>query len=123
MKGIDCDYLHLIDNFTGDDINLLLEPSYTFHANGSEPENRFRIVMKEMTGISENYASTFAYLTNNGVIVNSDGMLEVFDITGRMVSKTMVTGGSIVNGICNTGVYVLRLTNEQGCFTQKIVVR
>ena len=124
MLNLDFDYLHLIDNFTGEDVNLLLEPTYTFHASGNEPENRFTIVMKDFSSIEENSAVTFAYVTSNGIIVNSDGALEVFDITGRKVFDTMVSTGSIVDGVINNaGVYVLRLTNEKGCFTQKIVVK
>ena len=39
-------YLHLIDNLTGDDIDLLTTPSYTFEAKASDLAERFRITIE-----------------------------------------------------------------------------
>ena len=37
-------YLHLIDNLTGEDIDLLATPSYSFDAKTTDHENRFKLV-------------------------------------------------------------------------------
>ena len=38
-------YLHLIDNLTGIDVDLLSTPSYTFEANVADMECRFKLVL------------------------------------------------------------------------------
>ena len=37
-------YLHLIDNMTGNDVDLLATPSYTFEAKTTDQEKRFKLV-------------------------------------------------------------------------------
>ena len=43
-EGVEMNYLHLIDNMTGADVDLLQTPSYTFEASSSDYESRFRLV-------------------------------------------------------------------------------
>jgi hypothetical protein len=43
-ENVEFDYLHLIDNMTGADVDLLAEPSYTFDAKTTDAVNRFKIV-------------------------------------------------------------------------------
>jgi hypothetical protein len=38
------DYLHLIDNLTGADVDLLQMPEYTFTAKTTDYASRFRLV-------------------------------------------------------------------------------
>ncbi len=40
----DFDYLHLIDSLTGDDVDLLATPIYTFKASARDDASRFRLV-------------------------------------------------------------------------------
>ena len=42
--GMDFSYLHLIDNLTGADVDLLAEPSYTFETKTSDYASRFKLV-------------------------------------------------------------------------------
>ena len=42
--NMEMDYLHLIDNMTGDDIDLLANPSYSFEARVNDNANRFNLV-------------------------------------------------------------------------------
>ena len=46
VENAEIGYLHLIDNLTGKDIDLLTTPSYTFEANTSDPAERFRITIE-----------------------------------------------------------------------------
>ena len=46
VENIEISYLHLIDNLSGDDINLLTTPSYTFEAKTSDHAERFRITIE-----------------------------------------------------------------------------
>jgi DNA polymerase III sliding clamp (beta) subunit (PCNA family) len=43
-ENVEFVYLHLIDNLTGDDIDLLATPSYSFDAKTTDHENRFKLV-------------------------------------------------------------------------------
>ena len=44
-------HLHLIDNITGADVDLLQTPTYTFSATKSDDENRFRLVFSTGSNI------------------------------------------------------------------------
>jgi hypothetical protein len=46
-ENVELGYMHLIDNMNGNDIDLLQTPSYTFEANVSDFEGRFRVVFTQ----------------------------------------------------------------------------
>ena len=45
-EGIELDYLHLIDNLTGNDVDLLKTPSYTFEAKTTDSLERFTLTFE-----------------------------------------------------------------------------
>ena len=114
---INADYLHLIDNFTGEDINLLLEPSYSFIASNGDRAERFTLVFRA-NGCEGSTNDIFAFQNGSDIVVNGEGELQVFDVTGRMVATQHVNGVQTVN-VPSQGVFIFKL-NEK---TQKIVVR
>ena len=44
VEGISFNYLHLIDNLTGDDVDLLGSPYYSFSATTGDAASRFKLV-------------------------------------------------------------------------------
>ena len=115
-------YLHLIDNMTGTDIDLLANPSYTFNATTRDYESRFKLVFA--TG-SNNDSDNFAFFSNGTWVISNDGeaTLQVVDVMGRVLSSETVNG-SVSKAInASTGVYMLRLINGNDVKTQKIMVR
>lgn len=110
-------YLHLIDRMTGEDVDMLLEGEYSFVASSMDNENRF-IVRLDNENIDNHEESIFAYQNGNNVIVNGEGTLQVFDMTGRMVNTMNVNGVESVN-VKAQGVYIFKLNDK----TQKIVVK
>lgn len=111
------DYLHVIDRMTGEDIDMLLNGEYSFIASPSDNDARFIVKLGYNANNSvEN--NLFAYQNNNDIIVNGEGELQVFDVTGRMVATQHVNGVQTVN-VPSQGVFIFKL-NEK---TQKIVVR
>ena len=116
-NDVDAEYLHLIDNFTHEDIDLLLEPSYSFIASNGDRAGRFTLVFRSI-GSEGTTNNLFAYQNNNDIVVNGEGELQVFDVTGRMVATQHVNGVQTVN-VPSQGVFIFKL-NEK---TQKIVVR
>lgn len=112
-------YIHLIDRLTGDDTNLLIE-DYSFIGSPQDNAERFIVKLSYDNGSSTG-SETFAYQSGNEIIVNGEGTLEVYDVTGRKVMTTTINGVETINGL-NSGVYVFRVIGET-LKTQKIVVR
>jgi len=111
------DYLHVIDRLTGEDIDMLLDGEYSFIASPSDNDARFIVKLGYNTNNSaEN--DIFAFQNGSDIVVNGEGELQVFDVTGRMVATQHVNGVQTVN-VPSQGVFIFKL-NEK---TQKIVVR
>ena len=122
-ENVEMDYLHLVDNLTGADIDLLATPSYTFNAKTTDYASRFRLLFAA-NGIEENGTSTssanFAFISNGQLIVNGTGTLQIIDMTGRVVS-TKSTEERISTNELTPGVYVVKLIGNE-TKTQKIVI-
>ena len=117
-------YLHLIDNMTGKDIDLLTNPSYAFEARTTDYESRFKLVFATKDGPSTG-SGTFAFYNNGSWIISNEGSatLQVIDLNGRILSSETVNG-SVSKAInAAPGVYMIRLINGNDVKTQKIVVR
>lgn len=111
-------YMHLIDKLTGNDIDMLVEDSYTFVGTPNDRNDRFVLRLNYNAAGIDTESDIFAYQSGNEIIISGEGELQVFDITGRKVMTTDINGVETINGM-NRGVYIFRL-NEK---TQKIVVR
>ena len=122
LENMNCEYLHLIDNMTGADIDLNATPSYTFRANLGDYACRFKLVF-EGTGVEENSANVnFAIVEGNRVVIpmiEHESTLEIIDMTGRTISSQKVNGSFDQTLNVKAGIYLLRLNGN----VQKIVVR
>jgi uncharacterized repeat protein (TIGR02543 family) len=125
-EGVEMNYLHLIDNMTGNDIDLLQTPSYSFNAKTTDYESRFRLVFaaNNESGVSAS-STTFAFYSNGNWMVNNEGeaTLQVIDVMGRVLSNQTISGTAELSLNQVPGVYVLRLVNGNDVKTQKIVVK
>ena len=135
VENMDVDYLHLIDNMTGADIDLL-SPSlraqrsnlwdqgdYTFTATPADYASRFRLVFSANDEADGD--APFAYIDASGnIIITGDAgtaSLQIVDMMGRVICCTDGVHTVSTSGI-PAGVYVLRLINGENVRTQKIVV-
>ncbi len=125
--NMEFDYLHLIDNLIGADVDLLVEPSYSFDAKTSDYASRFRLVFNaiETDGPSTG-SGTFAFINNGNIIVTdaeAGAVLQIVDVTGRILVSIK---GDAMNRVSTNGmtpgVYVLRLINGNDVKTQRIVI-
>jgi hypothetical protein len=123
-EDVEMDYLHLIDNLTGADIDLLATPTYTFEARFDDYPSRFRLVFSSNDENGASTSSTFAYYDGNSWVVSNIGeaTLQVIDVMGRIVMSQQISGNATAN-IDMPGVYVLRLVNGDDVKVQKVVVR
>ena len=113
-------YLHLIDNMTGNDVDLLATPSYTFSAKTSDYASRFRLVFSICE--DANGDNAFAFVNNGNIVVNGEGTLQVIDMTGRILVCRDAMHCVSTTGM-TPGVYVLRLINGDNVKTQKMVIQ
>lgn len=111
-------YLHVIDRTTGEDIDMLLEGSYSFIGSPMDNANRFIVRLGYLPNYDDNGKDIFAYQNGNDIVVSGEGELQIFDVMGRKVSTMNIYGIETVNGLAQ-GVYIFRLEGK----TQKIVVR
>ena len=117
-------YLHLIDNMTGNDVNLLETPSYTFDARTTDYESRFRLVFA--TGSSVD-GDNFSFINTSGNLcifgIEGEATVQVIDILGHVLSSETFSGSyeKKINGA--PGVYMVRLLNGNDVKVQKVVVR
>ncbi|MBO4372311.1 MAG: T9SS type A sorting domain-containing protein, partial [Bacteroidales bacterium] len=111
-------YLHVIDRLTGEDVDMLLEDEYSFIGAPTDNDNRFIVKLCYNANSNATVNDIFAYQSGSDIIVNGEGELQIFDVTGRKVATQHVNGVETIN-VQLQGVYIFKL-NEK---VQKIVVR
>ena len=121
-ENVEFAYLHLIDNMTGTDVDLLQTPSYSFEAKTTDYESRFKLVFATGDNSKED---NFAFFSNGSFVINNEGnaTLQVIDVTGRIIKCESINGCANVNMNAAPGVYMLRLINGDNVKVQKVVVR
>ena len=130
MQNADFSYLHLVDNLTGADIDCLSASEYVFEGKTTDYTSRFRLVF-DFTGIDEPEVpepvegpTTFAFMMGDELVINGEGMLQLFDLNGRQLFSTEIHGtqATVAMPKVADGIYVLRLTNGNQVRTQKMVI-
>ena len=131
FQGWEPSNLHLIDNVTGANIDLLNTPSYTFVGNTTDNASRFRLVFN-IDGIEDGLSTNsepFAYFNGSEWVIDGPStgsgacVLQVIDVMGRMLRSESVSGNATMHlPELGAGVYVLRLVNGESVRTQKIVI-
>jgi subtilisin family serine protease len=138
-ERVELNYLHLIDNLTGEDVDLLAPstviddetpqsymPSYTFTAQTTDYASRFRLVLSSRGDENDDNAP-FAFISDGQIILidgdTGDATLQIVDVTGRILVCRDASNSSPVSitGMAS-GVYVLRLVNGDDVKTQMIIV-
>ncbi|MCQ2314549.1 MAG: hypothetical protein MJZ56_05190 [Bacteroidales bacterium] len=117
------EYLHLIDVVSGDNIDLLVTPSYTFEADADEYASRFRIVFGT-TDINDDPATSsepFVYISNGNLVINNvegTASMQIVDMLGRIVRTETVCGSYNKPHNLKAGAYVITLDGR----SQRIVI-
>ena len=129
-ENVEMNYLHLIDNMTGADIDLLASPSYTFNAKTTDYASRFRLVFSASGDADGGDDEVFAFVCNGEIILTGigadacDASLQVIDVLGHICRDAMIASPNhrISTSGMTPGVYVLRLICGDNVKTQKIVI-
>ena len=121
-----CEYamMTLVDRFTGVETNLLIE-DYTFIAKSNDSAERF-IIKLAMANGNDGDNDNFAFI-NNGMMyiynIEGQGVVNVYDVTGRPVAEyNVAASANISTSDFAAGVYIIRMSDENGVKVQKIVV-
>ena len=131
VENVELDYLHLIDNMTGAEVDLLAGAStgsvaaYTFTAKTSDYASRFKVVFASVCEDANGDNETFAFNHNGNWIILNEGRatLQVVDVMGRVLSSEQINGNAEVGINQPAGIYMLRLVNGDNVKVQKVVVR
>ena len=141
-------YLHLVDNMTGADVDLLTPPAfghplsegdvtppacghplsegdvptYTFTAKTTDYASRFKLVFSICGDADDDNEAPFAFINNGNIIVNGEGMLQVVDVMGRVIVSVGGHTRCVPTAGMPAGVYILRLIDGDVVKTQKIVI-
>lgn len=128
-ENLNMKYLHLIDNQTGADIDLLRTPSYSFESNTTDYVDRFVLVFKVAVTPFHQFAvkddASFGFYSNGNWIINNEGdaVLQVVDLNGQILSSEEISGCVSKHIEAAPGVYMLRLINGNDMKVQKIVIK
>jgi hypothetical protein len=137
-KFLTLNYLHLIDNLTGADIDLLTPAgstpllegtggAYTFTAKTTDYESRFKLVFSAIGDDDDENNAPFAYYANGEIIIFADAVdasLQVIDVLGRiLLTQNLSSLYSHLSTLTfNPGLYILHLINGDNIKTQKIII-
>ena len=121
-QNIEMAYLHLIDNLTGADVDLLKTTSYSFEASTTDYASRFRLVYNADANADNGFS---AFVSNGQIVltgVDANATVQVIDALGRIIVSRSHDVHSISTTGMVPGVYVLRVINGSDANTQKIVI-
>ena len=123
-KEVTFTYLHLIDNMTGANVDLLKTPTYSFDALTTDYANRFSLVLS--TGSSVD-GDSFSFVNAGGNLciygIEGEATLQVVDVLGHMISSETFSGSIEKKLNVAPGVYMLRLIQGNDVKVQKTVIK
>ena len=137
LQGLNLDYLHLIDNLTGANVDLLATnggdamnrvSTYTFEAKTTDYASRFRLVFASICEDADGDNETFAFFNGSEWVVSNpstdsgSATLQVIDMMGRMLSSETITDNATISLNQVSGIYMLRLIAADGVRVQRVVV-
>ena len=120
MENLSCGYLHLIDNLTGADVDMIANNSYSFQANINDYSCRFKLVFSA-TGIEEGYENNdFVIVDGKRLFISEvEGQVDIIDMMGRTISSQTVNGSYDQTLEVSAGIYFVRANG----MVQKVVLK
>ena len=126
-ENMSVEYINLVDNQTGEVTNMLVD-DYTFIAATNDNPDRFTIKLYNVDAVDA------VVDNNNNIYVNDDelvidnikgiAMIDIYDIVGRSVYKQKTNNDEreiVSTSAFKSGVYIVRIANENGMRLHKVV--
>lgn len=124
------EHIYLVDNYTGDVTDMLLEEEYGFTATANDDAERFTLRLYEVNFVEEiDFDVTFAYVNGNELRIrdaSEETVIQIFDILGRPVlCLNGCLGDNQVLSLeqFQSGVYIIRKIDGKDVMVQRIIVR
>ena len=120
--------IYLLDNLSNEKIDIL-DNDYSFIATSSENKERFTLLFINNNDESSNsnIIETFAYICNGEIVIDNiegSGNVYVYDIMGRpIITRKVNENVNIPTGSLTGGIYIIRLIDNNGIKTQKIIIK
>jgi len=128
IQSIDLQTIYLTDNQTGVQHNLTENPVYHFTSSEGDNPNRFLIHFGALS-LDESSLTTaaHAYVHNSTLyVLNASGQtqVDIIDLQGRKLQSSSFRAEGLYSETISlpTGVYVVRVMDEKGVKTAKVVV-
>ena len=109
---------------------------YKFEAKTSDYKSRFKLVFRCEGDEPEDPEEPdepddgedgdhFAFMFGDELVVNGEGLLQMFDIQGRCLMETQAVGQQSSHSLPRVaaGVYMFRLTSDKKVKVQKMVIK
>ena len=114
-------YITLVDKVNDIETNMMTS-SYSFNATPKENGNRFLLKFAKDEG--KNDQNNFVYQSGEELIIETEGVVQIIDVMGRIIYSNEVTSDNnrIDISELHSATYIVRLINGNGVKTQKIVV-
>lgn len=126
LSRVNLDYLHLIDNLTGTDVDVLATSTYTFDARTTDYSSRFKLVFAEKQQADDSENTDFMYYSEGKMFIfgaEENGTLQIIDAAGRVVTTENMNGYASTSISLQPGIYVARMFSDNVVKTQKFVVK
>jgi hypothetical protein len=121
--------LLLEDMKTNTTHNLRMNPIFSFAASPGDMEHRFNLHFKNSNGIGETTAGMVDIYSNKHTVYvshpyNLQGIIQVYDLTGRLLSSTKMTGNSPekIDMAGYSGSLLVKVISDKGITTGKVFV-
>ena len=123
------DYVYLVDNYTGDVVDMLSSEEYGF-VSTTDDTDRFMLKLHEINSVEEGYCSQiFVYVNNNELIIediSERSSIQIFDVLGRPI----VSVEGCLDDKCiisleqfKSGIYMVRKVDGRSVMVQKVMVK
>ena len=136
-ENIEVNHLHLVDNLTGTDVDLLAQnggnakhcvSTYTFKAKTTDYASRFKLVFTANSEYGSSTGSeTFGFVNAMGNFcifgIEGNATLQVIDNMGRILSSEQFSDSYERSLNVAPGVYMLRLINSDNVRVQKVIIK
>ncbi len=119
----------LEDLKTNNMIDLRQNPEYSFNASPADAEHRFNLHFKNTNGIDEKANSVVGVYSNQHSVYirntnNLQGNVEVYDITGRLIHSSKLSGNQLdkIDIVNYTGNLLVKVITPKAIAIEKVFV-
>lgn len=121
--------IYLFDKMTGNVTNMLID-NYTFVATTNDSPERFIVKLYDINSVNAiDSQNDFVYVSNEKLIIadiQNGATIEIYDVLGRRIYCDVIVDTNKIHSIdinnFHTGLYIVRIQDDNGIRVQKIIL-